>query len=358
MPFNANDVPFTSNYGQLILEQVKLIFQSSISKATQSTYASGWKKFNHYCILTHCSPWRPSDAIIIGFIAHLSFPNPAKPHGLSIPTLKAYLSSSNHFQISWGFPNIITNRPLVERAVRGFKRLRGSTSNQKFPITLDIISYIHKIIPHNATYHIVCWCVCVLGMVGLLRLGELLPKHDDIDNTIFLSNINWVNESHFTLRLNSSKTDPFRKSVVIHYFANTKSVACPVTALRKLLSIHTHDQPLFFVSSINQLLSRNMFIDWLKLTLIVVNTQFNLSIDPSKYSGHSLRRGGATSLHIRGISEQTIKILGRWRSDAFRRYIDSPIEQLRSAQLQLIPSPYTQTMDFNFNPSSIWDSDE
>ena len=49
------------------------------------------------------------------------------------------------------------------------------------------------------------------------------------------------------------------------------------------------------------------------------------------YAGHSLRRGGATSLHARGVSDQVIMLLGRWRSDCFRLYMNASLVTLQSA---------------------------
>jgi hypothetical protein len=150
--------PFTSTYGQT---KVKILLRSSISNATNATYDSGWKAFNSYCLLTQCSPWQPSDAIIIGFIAHLTLPRHNKPTGLSIPTLKAYLSAINHYQTTWGYPNVLTERPLVERAVRGFKRMRGTPSKSKHPITIDLLNRIYKHINAQIKSHILCWCISI-----------------------------------------------------------------------------------------------------------------------------------------------------------------------------------------------------
>ncbi len=47
-----------------------------------------------------------------------------------------------------------------------------------------------------------------------------------------------------------------------------------------------------------------------------------LHLDPASFSGHSFRRGGATALFQAGVPESQIKAHGRWKSDAFRRYID------------------------------------
>ena len=44
-----------------------------------------------------------------------------------------------------------------------------------------------------------------------------------------------------------------------------------------------------------------------------------------KYSSHSLRIGGATTAIMYGASEAQLKIMGRWKSDAFKKYIRAPI---------------------------------
>ena len=45
-----------------------------------------------------------------------------------------------------------------------------------------------------------------------------------------------------------------------------------------------------------------------------------LDLDSSRFSGHSFRIGGATSLARRGVPDYIIKMLGRWKSKAFRVY--------------------------------------
>ena len=43
-----------------------------------------------------------------------------------------------------------------------------------------------------------------------------------------------------------------------------------------------------------------------------------------RYTGHSFRRGAASSAAAAGYSDYEIQLLGRWRSDAYRLYIDVP----------------------------------
>lgn len=43
-----------------------------------------------------------------------------------------------------------------------------------------------------------------------------------------------------------------------------------------------------------------------------------LGYNPTHYSSHSFRIGGATALYIKGKTEEEIKAFGRWKSDAWK----------------------------------------
>ena len=47
-----------------------------------------------------------------------------------------------------------------------------------------------------------------------------------------------------------------------------------------------------------------------------------IGVDPSQFSGHSFRRGGATFAHRMSVSPLLIKLMGDWSSDAYMSYID------------------------------------
>lgn len=46
-----------------------------------------------------------------------------------------------------------------------------------------------------------------------------------------------------------------------------------------------------------------------------------IGLNPALYTNHSFRIGSATNLASLGHSEQYIKKMGRWNSDALQRYI-------------------------------------
>ena len=49
-----------------------------------------------------------------------------------------------------------------------------------------------------------------------------------------------------------------------------------------------------------------------------------LGLETSHYAGHSFRIGAATTAAEQGIPDSMIKILGRWKSEAFKTYIRLP----------------------------------
>ena len=64
--------------------------------------------------------------------------------------------------------------------------------------------------------------------------------------------------------------------------------------------------------------SRQQFTEYLALIFRTCG------LDPTKYKGHSSRIGAATLTAESGLSDAQIRLLGRWKSDAFRKYIRSP----------------------------------
>ena len=58
------------------------------------------------------------------------------------------------------------------------------------------------------------------------------------------------------------------------------------------------------------------------------------------YSGHSFRIGAATAAADRRVADHLIKTLGRWFSDAYQIYINTPVSFIVHVSRQLVAQRY------------------
>ena len=60
----------------------------------------------------------------------------------------------------------------------------------------------------------------------------------------------------------------------------------------------------------------------------------------SKIGTHSLHTGAATAMFLAGVPAETIKLIGRWRSQTFLRYIRIQVQQLmRGVTTEMMTNP-------------------
>ena len=72
-----------------------------------------------------------------------------------------------------------------------------------------------------------------------------------------------------------------------------------------------------------------------RLVAAVRSALSHAGVNTAHYSGHSFRVGAATAAARAGLQEATIKMLGRWESSAYERYVRMPRESLAAISRQL-----------------------
>ncbi|CAC5416016.1 unnamed protein product [Mytilus coruscus] len=134
------------------------------------------------------------------------------------------------------------------------------------------------------------------------------------------------------LKLKISKTDPFRQGLTIKLF-ETGTEICPYRICCLYMNNHFQRNPSpetpLFVDLTGAAVTRAKFLSLFKHALD------SLGIDSTYYSGHSFSHRGSDNCRSVQVEDHLIKVMGRWSSDAYCRYIKISESDLKRAQNSL-----------------------
>lgn len=159
-----------------------------------------------------------------------------------------------------------------------------------------------------------------LAFYGLLRIGEItFGGNYQSDHVLGLSSLKFVsNEKEVSLLVTVpySKNDQYGNSASIR-IPETKSSTCPVAHMRSFLAMRPQCKGPLFCHYSGAPLTRYQFSAILSKVINIVGDK---SVK-GKFRSHSFRIGRASDLFDKGFSIDDIKIMGRWKSDAYKSYI-------------------------------------
>jgi len=163
--------------------------------------------------------------------------------------------------------------------------------------------------------------MCSIAFYAFLRVGEMTstkshgPQPVQINQVVKLVNdTNGIVSLKLTLHdfKHSYNQPPF--SIVI----TRAPTFCPAQLMLDYLALRGYKPGPLFMTSNGHPISRATFTDQLSLALKFCG------LNPARYKGHSFRIAVASHAADRGLSDTQIRVLGRWKSNAFRRYIRIP----------------------------------
>ena len=245
--------------------------------------------------------------------------------GLSGSTIRVYLSAIRSMHILSGnhYP---TELPRVKLALKGAVR-ESPQPIRKLPITITILKQMLTHLPTRFD-HALLQSAMTLAFFGCFRLGEIcIPDNVKFDHEshlcigdITIDNVNKTLE----VFLKKSKTDSLNTGVTVHVGCSRDDKCCAFCAMvvyfkfRSSLNVSNEDNtPLFLVPGGRHLTKSYM----VKATRLLLGLTGH---NPALYSGHSFRAGAATTAGDKRFKEWELKMLGRWKSDAYSLYLRNP----------------------------------
>ena len=283
-----------TNVKNLELETIKNL-KNSKAHNTLRAYQADFNDFSNFCKTNTFSSLPTDPKIVALYLTHLS-------SSCKFSTLKRRLASIKVIHKLKG-NYIDIKHPIISENLMGIKRKLGVKQMSKKPILLNDLKLIIQAIDDekNEFKKIQNKALILIGFAGGFRRSELVSiEYDDVD---------FVNEG-VKINIKKSKTDQIGIGMTkaIPYFKNTKF--CPVVSLKEWINY----------AKINS--GRIFKISDKTVALIIKKYALISGLDHTKYAGHSLRSGFATSTAETGADERSIMAMtGHKTTQMVRRYI-------------------------------------
>ena len=284
----------TTDIKNLELETLNNLKRSK-AQNTLRAYQADFKDFKLFCIKNGLVALPTEPKILSIYLTYLS-------SFCKFSTLKRRLASIKVIHKIKGH-YLDTKHPIITENLLGIKRIHGVKQKSKKPLLINdlkiIINQINE--EKNETKKLKNKSLILIGFAGGFRRSELVSiEYDDVD---------FVPEG-VKIFIKRSKTDQTGEGMTkaIPYFEN--SSYCPVISLKQWIEIASIKSGKIFNISDKS------------VALIIKKYALLAGLDYTKYAGHSLRSGFATSTAEMGADERSIMAMtGHKTTQMVRRYI-------------------------------------
>ena len=322
---------------------IQFYHHNALASTSLSTYNTGLRAYYLFCAQTGLPRFPLTETNLQRFVVSMA-------NRLGYKSIKVYLAGLQFFSIMHGHNVTLSSFPRLYYLLRGIRRAQGSQFSRprRLPITFFQLRVIHcrVLLQQYTPFHrLMLRTASSLAFFGLLRCSEYTSSSRgsfDASSTLMVRNISFnLNFSLMRIVIKASKTDPFRVGCTIRIAALNTPV-CPVLLMREYLGCHPTGAGPLFLWRAGQFLIRQDVVLMLRRCFPGV-TNINT---------HSFRIGGASAAASAGIPDSQIQILGRWSSDAYRRYLHLGDASVRALGQALTGHrQYTRLWDSNSGAS-------
>ena len=248
---------------------------------------------------------------------------------------KALLSTVKYLHASMGYT--IHHTFSLDCTLQGLKRRLSRTPFQVLPIDPSVLRLMYKGININKKSDLALWCSFLTAFYCLFRKANTVPKDDKFDPNCILTRENIGIDRKAGLvyvYVGFSKTNQYRKNDRCIPIPQNDDPCLDLYRHLDLLfsTVHADNQDPAFTYGANQFVNYRVFTARLKELLS------KAGLEPSLYSGHSFRRGGASFLFSIGGSQLMVQVLGDWSSMVYTRYLYMSAEDRMAAQVLIANS--------------------
>ena len=348
-----------------------LVF-NSVQRSTRKTYDVGVRAWFSFCAMIKCDPFlnlQPSgfssvfgfkEDVLLEFMGHYFLDKKFRP-----TTISTYLAAIKFLLKTSGVDISFFSAPVVSAARTGmcvlFRQSVLKSDERKMPITVDfIVSAFSLYGNYGQPQRRVVVVAMVLAFTCLFRsceyLGKFKVRGRDIvfefrvfgSGNIFVSSCDGALLSYSRSNLcgvlihnEAAKNDPEGEGYRFHYPRQVSSADVAFDIVEILFDWAVEAR----LSAKDPFLSyrQQWVLSYSTFQKAIKEVAVHLGLDPTLYSTHSLRIGGATVMAAAGLPDYVIQLIGRWKSLAFLTYIRYNLSMFTKA-LSVLSNPNLFTM--------------
>ena len=318
------------------------------ARSTRANFRSQIRQWVYYCVYFE-SPILPASEVDLCLFLELMSNSSGYGHIKNVLGGIRYL----HHSLGVTFPS---DSVKLDDTLQGLKRRLKGTPKQVLPINPTILRRMYQFVDTRKTRDLALWCGFLVAFYTLFRKANVCPKELKFDPETVLTRGDVVidkRNERILIFVNFSKTNQFQKSChVIPIPKNSDPAMDLFTHLSSLFTkVKADDDAPALSYSANGFVTHQTFTEKLKSLL------GKSGLDPSLFSGHSFRRGGASYLYSVGGSTLMVQVMGSWSSQIFTRYLYLSLEDRLAAQ-KLMMDNINMTVGNTELPLSIFNHED
>lgn len=299
--------------GALVQLSDWLLF-SSIASSTRASYNSAWRSYFKFCMLYGLQPLPAPANYVLLWIAFLFY------RGLQGGSIKKYVMALSSLHNEYGLLNSIRGNSQITRCLTGVLNKRPqSMLKPKLPVTPSLLWAIAPLLNMDLMDDALIWVAFTFGTFGLLRNGEIAGSGQHPATLRSLKHAEFLTPCGLpAVWYHLSRTKTHQRDGEDILIGSSVAVAALYRYLRLRRQHHqlTGASTLFCWSNGSPLTRNDIHTHACRLFSLV-------GVSPSSYRGVSFRAGGATALTDAGVPLEHIRLIGRWKSNAYRCYVRS-----------------------------------